>query len=372
MKKMKNCLAIIFVLIIAMMSFTGCTKPQSNPGVSNNEIGGASDPVYMTIESMDVTLSDLYLYSLLYVFNNEIKAEQINDATKAELLNKVVDQIKLELVEYKLATVSDITLDDTDAANVILRADGFISYFGEDFLGKYGVNRANVEKMFERQAYIEKLQAKSMQDLKNDYLEQFNEDYKDMVFFSVYYVLFPTTKYDENGNSILDENGDVIEMSEDEKAEQLALANELRDKALANVENGLSDGGMELLASEYGVAFASGTERNYKGAYIDELNAVIDQLNDGDISEVVETPAGYMVVRMDNANDEEFKNYMIDGIASQSAEALYPTLQENWITGSGVQSIIGDQNVLISVDILTLCQDMNARGFSINGGMISE
>lgn len=358
---------ICMLLITTMVMMTGCASKGS---VSENQTTdvAATDEMFMTIEGFDITPEIVKLYCVLYIFNNEIVAEQLNDAALQTFKEKVAEQIKVEYVQYKLATVSDIVLGEADYAMIENQTNNFSSYFGEEFLENYGISREEINQMFERQSYIQKLQEKSLSDLKADYIKQYEQDYGDKVFFSAYYVLFPFIKYDSNNQPVVKEDGSAVSLNDAEKAKQLEKAEELREKAIAYQGEGTVSGNMEALAKEYNVDFVSGTERNYKGAFVGELNEVMDSLKDGEISKVVETDAGYMVIRMDNANDIEYKEFAIDSIASQSAEALFPTLQSNWLSGSGAEKIPYKQEIIDAIDIKAMCQDMNQHGYSINGG----
>ena len=359
---------ICLLLIMSMVLMTGCGKENS---VSDNQATGVvnSDEVFMTIEGYDITPEILNLYCVLYIFNNEIVADQLNDAALQTFKDKVIEQIKVEYVQYKLATVSDIVIGESDYASIENQTNNFSSYFGEAFLENYGISRDAIYNMFERQSYIQKLQEKSISDLKADYLEQYEQDYGDKVFFSAYYVLFPFIEYDSDNQPVMTEDGSAaVSLNDAEKAKQLEKAEELREKAIANQNAGTVSGNMEALAEEYGVDFVSGTERNYKGAFVGELNEVMDNLQDGEISKVVETDAGYMIIRMDNSNDTDYKEFAIENVAAKSAEALFPTLQSNWISGSGVETVGYKQEIIDAIDIKALCQDMNQHGYSINGG----
>lgn len=372
MKKCGKRIVVGLMSMLMVLSLAGCNTEQSS--VSSNSVNqplSAQDPyyqqVYISIEDMDVTMEDIYLYVLLYLYNNGVDAATLDGMKETEIINRSIDQIKLEYVQYKLALVSEVTIDDAQKAEATTTAEGFVSYFGEDFLAKYGVQKETVEEMFLRQVYIENLRLKSLMDLKNDYMEQYEEEFQDMEFFSMYYVLFPIMKYDENQQPVVDEAGQQVAMTEAEKQEQYARAVECAERAQANALEGNASGQLEELAVEYGVDAFAAVERNYVGAYIEELDNLVEGMENGDISDVVETQAGYMVVRMDNRRDEEYKAYMIDSVASQSAEALFPSLQENWMSGSGAINLMGDPTLLMTIDVGSICQDMNEHGYSLSG-----
>lgn len=366
-------LPLALILVCGMLLAACSTADGQN--VSDNLSGNAAASVnqeiastqLMKIEDYTIYMPDLYLYLIQYIYNNGVRAEQLDDATKASIINSAINQMKLETVEYLLALQSDITLTEEQEQMVTDTASRFYNTFGAEFLASYGIDEECVYHLFERQLYISGITNKAMQDMTADYLEQYGEEYADLQFHSVYYALFPSIQYDGEGNIVQDVSGNAIPLTEEEMAEQLALAEEFRQRAVEGQASGDAAATMEMLVEEYGIGYCSGIERNYTGAYVQELNDVISGLKEGDISDVVTTDAGYMIVRMDNTNDEDYKEYMISFLAQQSANNLLPTMQDSWMTQSGAASIQPDSTALALVDLTALCTDMNEKGLTLGG-----
>ena len=116
------------------------------------------------------------------------------------------------------------------------------------------------------------------------------------------------------------------------------------------------------LIKEYDIEASSGEERNYDGAYSDELNKVLEDMKEGDISDVVETDAGYMVVRMDNPDDTDYKEYALHYAAMQSVQTQIGTLQQSWIKEAGCESLEPDADAIAKIDIKELCKQMKENG----------
>lgn len=138
--------------------------------------------------------------------------------------------------------------------------------------------------------------------------------------------------------------------------EQLAKATKLMERAKAGEK-------MEDLVEEYQIGNYSGVEKNYEGAYAGELNQVVESLSENDISDVVTTDAGYMVVRMDMENDPEYKEYMINSLAIQTADNAFPNMQANWIVAAGVDKVEANQDVLNALDVVELGKAMQKKGY---------
>ena len=375
---------VIGLMIMAMSAqvFAGCGKKDgegstsSNTSASNDvvvvdalvDIDEAKSSKVLTIENTDITVQDIYIYALEYFFSNNVDPTTIDETKYQEIIDKIIEEIKVEVVQAELAKVTDgIEITEEQKETIDVTATQFYNYFGAEFMAKYGIDYDCAYALFERQMYIDLLRAKSMNDMKEDYLEEYSTKYENLDFFSLYYVLFPSIKY-ENGQPVTADDGSYVTLSEEELEEQLDLAKELQKKAIDNQKDGDVSGDMENLAKEYGVDYASDIERGYTGAYSEELNAVIEELEDGDISDVIETEAGYMIVRMDNKNDEDFKAYSIDAMAARSAETLFPTLQSNWLKGSGVESVEVANDLLEGLKLKELCQEMKDKGLNQKTG----
>jgi hypothetical protein len=342
--------------LLAAGSLTGCGQTDGQTGSTQSVVSQetAENTVVMTIEDYDVNLDEMYLYLIQYCYNNRLSSDDVDASKTEDVINSAISEMKLEIVEYLLAQNTELDVTEDDLATVSTGANAFYEHFGEEFLSSYGIDYDCVEALFTRQVYISAITDKAMNDMIADYTEQYEEQYADLTFHTVYYALFPSVQYDEDGNAVTDDDGNYVALSDEEMQKQYALAEELHDRAVAGEK-------MEDLVEEYGIDYCSGTERNYDGAYAQELNDVLSGMAEGDISDVITTDAGYMVVRMDNLNDEDYKAYTISYMASQNANNLLPTMQENWLTQSGVENVTADDAVLDTIDLAALCKDMENR-----------
>lgn len=344
--------AMLCMQLLVAGVLTGC----SGETVSVEE---GKSTVVLSIEDYNVTLSETYLYLIQYCYNNSMDAADVTELAESGAIEATMQQLKLEVVEYLLAVETGVEPDEEKLTEAKMSATNFYNYFGKEFLSIYGIDQACVEDLFVRQAYINAMTEKAVADLADEYLVQFEKDYADLKFHSLYYALFPSVEYDAQGNAVKDDAGNAVPLSEDAMKEQQAKAEDLRNRALAGET-------MEDLVAEYGITHCSGIERNYEGAYAGELNDVVASLAVNDISEVVKTDAGYMVVRMDNPDDLEYKDYMIHYLAYQNANQLLPTMQENWMNQSGAATLTPDQSVIDTIDIASICEELQKRNLSIN------
>lgn len=363
--KSKKIISLILVAAMSLAMLAGCgnhATPSSGDGVSliGEQIVSVEDAkktVVFTIEEEEVTLDEMYLYYIQYLFNNKVNPEEMNDAKKAELDSTVVSQMMVDTVEYLLALQMDeLEVTEEQLAESQKGAENFYNFFGEGTLGNYGVDKATVEELFRKQTYVTAVTNKAIEDLAKSNLEQYEKDYEDLNFHSITYALFPSVKYNDEGKEVFDEDGNKLNLSESEMKQQLAKAQELQ-KAAASGEKT-----MEELIEAYGISHCSGVERNYEGAYVKELNDVVKVLNEGEVSDVIETDAGYMVARMDKKNDQEYKDYMISYAAQQMAQSLLPKMQEKWAEQAGLDKVVVDEESVKNIDAKAICNEMKMKG----------
>ncbi|MCR5654737.1 MAG: peptidyl-prolyl cis-trans isomerase [Lachnospiraceae bacterium] len=349
-KSMHKAVTLLLSVSITLASvLTGCGKEEV---VSEDT---AKETVVMTIEDHDVTLQEYYLYLIQYCYNNSVDPASVTDEKKAEIISAVTEELKLETVEYILADVTeDVVVSENDLSGADTGTNNFYQHFGADFLGKYGIDKDCVKELFVKQKYIDALTKKALSDLAKDSKPGIEEDYGELTFHSIYYALFPSVEYDASGEPKRDVSGNAIPLGEKELAEQLKKANEYRERALAGES-------MEELVKEYGIEAYSGMEHNFEGAYVEELNKAIENMENGDISNVIATPAGFMIARMDNNNDEEYKAFLIDYLSQQGAQNMLSTLQNNWCTAAGVGELTVDSAITDAIDVKAICQEMKDK-----------
>lgn len=363
--KSKRIFSLILVVVMVSALLTGCgnnTSSASGEGVSLVgekvvSVEEAKKTVVFTIEEEEVTLDEMYLYYIQYLFNNKVTPGEMNDAKKSELDSTVVSQMMVETVEYLLALqMEELEITEETLEQSKVSAENFYNFFGKEMLANYGIDKDTVEELFRKQVYITAVTNKAIEDLAKSNLEQYEEEYKDLNFHSITYALFPSIAYDEEGKAVTDDEGKNVSLSEDEMKEQLAKAKELQKKAASGEKT------MEELIEEYGISEYSGEERNYEGAYVKELNDVVKSLEEGEVSAVIQTDAGYMVARMDKKNDQEYKDYMISYAAQQMAQSLLPKMQEKWAQQAGLDSVVVDEKVVSDIDAKAVCNEMKMKG----------
>lgn len=342
----------VLMLVLLAVLLTGC----AGGGKGTVSVEEAKDTVIMTLGDYDVTLAEFHLYLIQYLYMQQKDSSSMTEGEYTSVIETVLSEMRLELVQYLVAQqTEDLVVSQEDLDSVEGSTDNYLELFGEDFLLEYGIDRACVEQLFTEQVYINALTEKAKEDLTKTYYDQYSEEYKDKTFHSVYYALFPSIQYDSEGNIVTDSDGEYISLSEEEMKEQYEKAQELQKRAVAGEV-------LEDLIEEYGITASSGAEHNYAGAYSDELNQVIEGMKTGDLSEVVETEAGYMVVRMDNPEDSDYKEYAIQYAAEQNAGTQLTQMQQYWLSASGYADTKADEEKFSKLDLKAICEKMQKNG----------
>lgn len=342
--------ALMFLLLAALLM--GC----AGGGKGTVSVEEAKDTVIMTLGDYDVTLAEFHLYLIQYLYMQQKDSGSMTEEEYNSVIETVLSEMRLELVQYLVAQeTEDLVVSQEDLDSVAGSTDNYLKLLGEDFLLEYGIDRTCVEQLFTEQVYINALTQKAKEDLAQSYYDQYLEEYKDKTFHSLYYALFPSIEYDAEGKPVTDSNGEYISLTEDVMKEQYEKAKELQARAVAGES-------LEDLIEEYGITASSGAEHDYAGAYGEELNQVIEGMKAGELSEVIETEAGYMVMRMDNPDDVDYKEYAIHYAAEQTAGEQFPQMQQYWLNTSGYANAGADKERLAKLDLKVLCEKMQKNG----------
>lgn len=350
MRKKKTLISMLMAMVLVFGCF-GCSSSKKN----TISVEDAKKTVVMTMDDYDVTLSEYNIFLIQYLSMNVIDPDDLTDEKIQSISSLVASEMKLELVEYLLSQkMDDVKLSDDDKKEIDTNVENYMNQYGKEFLESIGIDEAAVKQLFTEQAYIKALTDKAKQDLAEDYYKENAEKLKDKKFHAVYYALFPSVEY-KDGEAVTDDDGNNVDLSAEEMKEQKKKAEELQKRA-ANGEK------LEDLIKEYDIEASSGIERNYEGAYTDELNKVLEGMKEGDISDVIETEAGYMVVRMDNLDDAEYKEYALQYAGLEYANSKITAVQQNWVSSSGYANLEPDADAIAKIDIKELCKQMKENG----------
>ncbi|MCI8506988.1 MAG: hypothetical protein HFJ06_00280 [Lachnospiraceae bacterium] len=329
---------IISSILVGMMliACTGC----SNSDISSNSTGSEIDSAKETIKVIApedakntdvikigdevIKLDYVYLYVIQFLYTFKMADGSSVKDNMSTYKEQIISQLRTDEIQYQYAKKNGIELTEKEKEEMDAVVDKYYKTFSEEFLEGYGISRDTVTDLFYKQRYLTILNDNATKELQEELTQEAEKDLKDKEFFELYYLLFPTVEYGEDGKAVVDSAGNNVKLSSEKLEEQKALAEDAR-KRLMDGEDA------EKLAEEYKIKDYSDTLRAYKGAYSEELNNLIQDMKEGDISEVYEDDLGYMVVKMIKTNDEEYKQYYIEASVSQKVQQQLSEKKNEWL-----------------------------------------
>lgn len=321
--KIKKFLCVGLSLILTATVFSGCSDSDGfdADAVVVDEATSSTTAVF-DLGQEEVMMDEVYLYTIQCMYLYGVTPDEYNAASDS-YKSQIISQIEQLKGVYYAAMEEGIELTDEQKESIETSVDNYYNTFGEDIFARYGITRETVTKLFTEQTYTTALQSYIQSTKYDELMEEFTAAYEDTEFLTFYYLRFPIYELDENGEPIEgDDDGGVL-LSAEEQAQQKAYCEE----AKARIDNGESPAD---LAVEYGVDKVSGEQDGFIGAFGDTLNGILDGMEAGDTSDVIESNTGYMVIYLINDNDEELKETYISLNASTEASYYVEDKLEEW------------------------------------------
>lgn len=326
-KLLRKYLAVALAGICVAGAFTGC----ASGGLSKTyTVEEASKTEVVKVGNETVTLDEVFLYVIQCAYTYDLD-EKTAKESESTYKSTILEQIQDAKAKYQVALTADIEITDEIKAEINEAVDRYYETFGQELFEGCGISRDAIYQLFLEQRYISKLQEKTLNDLYEDYSKEAEDTYGDKTFIEVDYVMFPKTKTDADGQSVA--------LSAEELAAAKQNAERARERALAGER-------IEDIGKEYGAdsGVLADTQRTFIGIYEEALNTMLSQMKNGEISEIYEDDAGYMVMQMENDNDTEYRDYFIQTYAQKKAEESYAAMEKVWVSAMNISddNIIGD------------------------------
>lgn len=347
----KKLVSLVLVLVMAI-AVVGCGADTRK---SEKQAKDSSGVEVIKIGDTNVTLDYIYLYTIQYIYTYPADADTIA-ADMDNYKNQILAQIRSDEIQYQVAKEKGIQLTEEEKAEMEQVVDKYYDTFTEKLLNTYGITKDAVSELFKKQRYLTKLNDTTTVELEEKHKKEMAEEVKDKDFYELYYLLFPTVEYDEENIPKTNDKGANIPLKAEEKEAQKKLAEEAMEKLKAG-EN------PEQLAKDYKISDYSDTIRAFKGAYDEGLENLIANLKDGDVSEIYEDDLGYMVVKMIQTKDDEYKEYYAETYAAQKASEEIEQEKAEWLNSIQVDIEKDlDAEVWDSLDISTVAEKMMKLG----------
>lgn len=216
----------------------------------------------------------------------------------------------------------DITITDEEKTKIQEAAKTFMESNDEETLEALAVSQSDIETYLELYTYREKMHDPMVADVDREVSDEEANQTK-ITFVKV-----------STAGTEKDDDGNVIDLTDEEKAEKKSLAEDVKTKVEAS--DNIAEADMDALAKEADESL-SAAERDFTTA--GEEDETLDQkvrdaalaLEDGRLApEVVEAEDGYYVVRLDLKFDEEGTKNKKDTIISEREQEAYDALKKEW------------------------------------------
>lgn len=330
MKKMNGRIAcVILASAVAAGSLSGCGKLDGTQTVATVDgekvtLGMAN---YIVRDQQAMTESYYQMMSQSYGMDMSsmgIWDEKAEDGrTYGETAkDDVMDTIRTLYAMKNHAEDYDVTISEEEKAKIQEAAKTFMEDNDAETLAKLAVSETDMVTYLELLTYREKLHDPMVADVN----KEVSDEEAGQSTVSVVKVSTAGTEKDEDGNT--------IELTEEEKEAKKEQAQQVLDKVKAS-EN-VAEADMSALAQEVEESLYAYTPSfTTAGSEEDTLDQkVIDavaSLKDGElVQEVVEGTDGYYVVRLDKKNDEEATENKKESIISEREQEAYDKLVEEW------------------------------------------
>lgn len=311
----KICVAALS-LTMAISMLTGCNKQvYTQEEVSTTKAVMIGDYTIYLDELIVYAIQDFYLQG-----GNSAEFDDVKDAYKKLTILSTLRENK---IIYDVSQNNGLTLDEEDMAFVEQSLNNFKAKIGQDFLDRYGISDELLERLFYEQACVTKFENDMKNDLGRTIQEDLEKSYANTKFNTIYYMTFPTVEV-VDGQPKTDASGNYVYLSDAEKENVKAQAEEAVERMRAG-ENYID------IANEYGITAYCQETNGYTGSYSDDMNAIVDNLGDGDVSDPIDSTLGYNVVYMINSDDQQLKDSYIYSVASDGVESEFEKLRQMWL-----------------------------------------
>lgn len=289
---------------MAAASLTGCGSKAGKAAVTVGD-----DTASLGLVNLMLRYNQAQMQSLYASFMGDNMWETYGETTK----NNVVESIEnMFLMEQHMSDYG-VSITDEDKTKITDAAEKFIETNDDKTMKAMNATQKNVERLLTLYTVQSRMYNAIIADVDTNVSDE------EAAQKTVKYVLFSTAgSTDEDGNS--------VEMSDEDKAAKKEAAQKLLDAVKGGED--MADALTELGEDRSPVTSSYGTDN---GTLNDSLKEAADKLSDGEVAdELIETDGGYYVLQMVTTFDEEKTNEQKDTIISQRKSDLYTTTLDGW------------------------------------------
>lgn len=320
----KKAVAISAVAVMSLGLLAGC-KDKKDSNQTSYSADEAKTTKVMVVGDYDINYDEMMVYVMQMLISQQTSLDSWNDETEETYKTYILSEIRESKIMYDVTQHNDVTLDDKDMETVNNSVANFKTLIPEEARKQYGVSDEIIEKVFKEQACNAKFENDIKNSMGNDIETDLKETYKDTIFHSYYYLVFPTVQINASDEPATDADGNYLYVSDSEKADMKKKAEE----AVAKLKGGAN---CEEIAKEYGIDKYSKERSGYQGAYKGELNDFMSSAKSGECTEPIEDTLGYVVYVMLEPNDEALRDSYIYASTQDILSDQFDKLKNQWLS----------------------------------------
>lgn len=319
-KRVARLLAFALTLVMVLPMAVGCGKSEQSKKVVFNadDAEVTLDEVWFYCKSVQEYYESYYstMFSSPEVWTSTYPMEKEDGTTVDSTLENVakrsaIKQIRQIKIAVSHADELKVTLSEDEEKAVVTQAKSFMENVTKAEKDQMGITQDLAESVFRESAIVEKMKEKLA---KKKGVEISDEEAQTS---KIYYVYFPTTAYDDQGN--------VVTASE----ENVKKAKEDAESALEKIKGGND---IATVAAAYGMGGSSGQMNIDADSNLpEEITNAISGLKDGEtLEKVVSAADGFYLFQMINVVDENATADRKAKLLSQKQQELLDKKFEKW------------------------------------------
>lgn len=311
MKRKRLAAILLAAAFCCMAALTGCGSSVD------------ADATCATLNGNDISLGFMNfaakyrqaMYDALYMpyFGADYWSQELNEGetfeetVKSEVANNVELMYLLEdhMADYGV----EITEEDTEAIKAA--AEQFMSDNTRSAKKQMGAKEEYVEELLRLQTIEQRMHDAIYNE---EEVELTDEEVAQRTF--TYVRVSSTVKSDEDGNS--------VDLTEDEKKDLKAEMEELDKAAKEDFDAAVEESGRTSNTYSYGA--------DNPGSIGDEVLEVADSLKEGEVSDLIETDAYYFIIRLDSEFDKEATKARREDLEDEQRSAHYEEVCDGYVS----------------------------------------